>query len=108
MGFSNKSHLVDSGEESETQKWVIAGISIWEPIKSISTKHIEGHETEEEQGACSTTPTARESKIPERLLCPPAPRKRRPASRCHLKGNREFFNPPELESIFIRHAERAN
>ncbi|XP_075475253.1 cyclin-dependent protein kinase inhibitor SMR6-like [Primulina tabacum] len=107
MGFS-KSHQVDSGKESDSQKWVLAGISIWAPLKSISTKRSDGHEAEEEEGACSTTPTARESKIPQRLPCPPAPRKRRPTSRCHLNGNREFFNPPDLESVFICHAERAN
>ncbi|XP_073278784.1 cyclin-dependent protein kinase inhibitor SMR6-like [Primulina huaijiensis] len=107
MGFS-KSHQVDSGKESDSQKWVLAGISIWAPLKSISTKRSDGHEADEEDGAGSTTPTARESKIPERLPCPPAPRKRRSTSRCHLNGNREFFNPPDLESVFICHAERAN
>ncbi|KAL2246709.1 cyclin-dependent protein kinase inhibitor SMR6-like [Sesamum indicum] len=101
MGFSKK-HQVEVGKESEGKKWVIAGIAIMAPLKPISRE-----DSEDEDG--STTPTARESRIPEpeKLKCPPAPRKRRPASTCHYNGVREFFNPPELESVFICHAERA-
>ncbi|KAI3463032.1 hypothetical protein Pfo_019695 [Paulownia fortunei] len=104
MGFSKK-HQVEVTKESEGKKWVIAGIAIRAPLKPISTK---AREDCEDEGASSTTPTAREYKIPEKLVCPPAPRKRRPTSTCHLNGVREFFNPPDLESVFICHAERAN
>ncbi|OIT32000.1 PREDICTED: uncharacterized protein LOC109241669 [Nicotiana attenuata] len=103
MGFSKK-HQVE-GSKEESKKWVIAGITIVAPLRSISTKPREDSEDEEE---CSTTPTARDSRIPERLPCPPAPMKRRPKSTCHYNSVREFFNPPDLESVFIRHVERAN
>ncbi|XP_042027146.1 cyclin-dependent protein kinase inhibitor SMR6-like [Salvia splendens] len=66
----------------EAKKWVIAGIAIRAPLKPISTK--------------------------PSLPCPPQPRKRLPASTYHFNGGREFFNPPDLESIFICHAGRAN
>ncbi|KAJ9683378.1 hypothetical protein PVL29_019101 [Vitis rotundifolia] len=103
MGFSEKPQ-VDGSIESEGKKWVIAGISIRAPLRPVSTKP---REKESDDEACSTTPTTKEARIPERLPCPPAPRKRRP-SRCHLNGVREFFTPPDLESVFIRHVERAN
>lgn len=68
-------------------------------------------ETEEE---CSTTPTGEESRIPTTFTCPPAPKK--PKSTSSFKCNnfrggvvrREFFTPPDLETVFIRHVERAN
>ncbi|PIN10117.1 hypothetical protein CDL12_17298 [Handroanthus impetiginosus] len=95
-------------KESEMKTWLIAGIAIRAPLKPISTKAREAREENEEEDAGSTTPTAREAKIPEKLVCPPPPRKRRPTSTCHFNGVREFFNPPDLESVFICHAERAN
>ncbi|CAA3014159.1 Hypothetical predicted protein [Olea europaea subsp. europaea] len=97
--------MIYGGKESEGKKWVLSGIVIRAPLKSISKEPMK--EESEEDSECSTTPTARESKIPEKLPCPPAPRKRRPTAICHFNGTREFFNPPELESIFIRHTERA-
>ncbi|KAK4392956.1 UNVERIFIED_CONTAM: Cyclin-dependent protein kinase inhibitor SMR6 [Sesamum calycinum] len=106
MGFSKK-HQVEVSKESEGKKWVIAGIAVRAPLKPISTRATR-EECSENEDECSTTPTARESKIPEKLSCPPAPRKRRPTSTCHFNGVREFFNPPDLESVFICHAERAN
>ncbi|CAA3016851.1 cyclin-dependent protein kinase inhibitor SMR6-like [Olea europaea var. sylvestris] len=104
MGFSKKLQ-VEGGTESESKKWLISGIPIWAPLKSISTKPQEGCEDEDVR---STTPTGRESRIAEKLRCPPAPRKRRPTSSCHFNGGRDFFNPPDLESVFVRHAERSN
>lgn len=100
MGFSSK--------ESEGKKFVIAGIPLRSQLKAISTKPKTEDSFQEDESACSTTPTARESKIPEVLACPPAPRKRRPVSTCHFNGVIEFFNPPDLESIFKCLAERAN
>uniref|UniRef100_A0A5B7C3M3 Putative cyclin-dependent protein kinase inhibitor SMR3 n=1 Tax=Davidia involucrata TaxID=16924 RepID=A0A5B7C3M3_DAVIN len=107
MGFSKK-HQVDGGLESDGKKWVIAGIAIRAPLRSIATKPKERECDDGDDDACSTTPTAKESRIPERLSCPPAPRKRRPSSTCHYNGVREFFTPPDLESVFMRHVERAN
>ncbi|KAL2505212.1 hypothetical protein Adt_20833 [Abeliophyllum distichum] len=98
MGVTKK----QGGKESEAKKWVIAGIGIRPPLKSISTKPKEGCEDYDE---CSTTPTARESKIPEIFYCPPAPRKQRPSSKCHF-NDVQFFHPPDLESVFILRTER--
>ncbi|KAL5793239.1 hypothetical protein ACOSP7_001833 [Xanthoceras sorbifolium] len=111
MGFSKKTQT-DCVLDSEGKKWVIAGISIRTSLKPISTK-ARGKENEEEveveeEEASSTTPTAREARIPERLPCPPAPRKRRPPTRCNFTGVREFFTPPDLDSVFKLHVEKAN
>ncbi|KAG2307762.1 hypothetical protein Bca4012_083263 [Brassica carinata] len=104
MGFSKKSQL-DGGLDSEGKKWVIAGIGIRASLKPVKTK-FRAPETEaevEEEEECSTTPTAKEEKIPEKLKCPPAPRKRRPAFKCRSNAVREFFTPPDdLETVFIR------
>ncbi|KAL3629182.1 hypothetical protein CASFOL_026404 [Castilleja foliolosa] len=105
MGFSKK-HQIEVGKESEPRKWVIAGIALRAPLKPISTNARD--EGADNEGACTTTPTARASMIPEILSCPPAPRKRRPSSNCSFNGVREYFNPPDLESVFICHAGRAN
>ncbi|CAH8357073.1 unnamed protein product [Eruca vesicaria subsp. sativa] len=104
MGFSKKSQF-DGGLDSEGKKWVIAGIGIRTSLKPVKTK-LRAPETEaevEEEEECSKTPTAKEAKIPEKLKCPPAPRKRRPALKCRSNAVTEFFTPPEdLETVFIR------
>ncbi|KAF5746892.1 hypothetical protein HS088_TW06G01068 [Tripterygium wilfordii] len=107
MGFSKKSQ-VDSGLESEGKKWVIAGITIRTSLKPINTKSI-SKETEDDDNdeACLTTPTAKEARIPEKLPCPPAPRKQRPVARCNF-GARDFFTPPDLETVFKYHVEKTN
>ncbi|XP_062106930.1 cyclin-dependent protein kinase inhibitor SMR6 [Humulus lupulus] len=113
MGFSKKSQI-DGGFESEGKKWVIAGISVRSSLKPIKTKTLKAKDCESDNGddydseSCSTTPTSKESRIPERLRCPPAPRKRRPSSRCNFNGVKEFFAVPDLETVFIRHVEKAN
>ncbi|KAL0408574.1 UNVERIFIED_CONTAM: Cyclin-dependent protein kinase inhibitor SMR8 [Sesamum radiatum] len=104
MGASQKLHQMDS------DKWVMSGITLRAPLKPIFTKPLERTEAEEE--FFSTTPTSVESRIPSRQVCPPAPKKRKPASSssrstCQYRGVREFFNPPDLESIFIRRVEGA-
>ncbi|XP_047974579.1 cyclin-dependent protein kinase inhibitor SMR6 [Salvia hispanica] len=95
MGFSKKLELT---KESDAKKWVIAGIAIRAPLKPVSTNPRDGGAAEAEEE--STTPTARESRIPEKSACPAPPRKRRPASACQVA--REFFTPPDLESVFMR------
>ena len=111
MGFSKKSQI-DGGLESEGRKWVIAGIPVRSSLKPINTRTTKARDFEDDGGeeSCSTTPTGKETRIPERLPCPPAPRKRRPVSRCNnnFNGVREFFTPPDLETVFIRHVEKAN
>ncbi|KAL1216047.1 Cyclin-dependent protein kinase inhibitor SMR6 [Cardamine amara subsp. amara] len=109
MGFSKKSQF-DGGLDSDGKKWVIAGISIRSSLKPVKTKlRVPEIEAEVEKDCyndeeeCSTTPTAKEAKIPEKLKCPPAPRKRRPALKCRSNVVREFFTPPsDLETVFIR------
>ena len=107
MGFSKKTQ-VDSGLDSEGKKWVITGIGIRTSLKPVNTKTRVKDCDDEEQEEFSTTPTAKEARIPDRLPCPPAPRKRRPSSRCNYSGVREFFTPPDLETVFKCYAEKAN
>ncbi|QCD95265.1 cyclin-dependent protein kinase inhibitor SMR6 [Vigna unguiculata] len=100
MGFSH------SDLESESKKWVIAGITV-RSLKPINTKRVNGGDNKDDNGEeLSTTPTAKESRIPDNLPCPPAPRKCRPPTRCGGGGSggvREFFTPPDLESVFKLH-----
>lgn len=106
MGFSKKTQG-EAALESEGKKWVIAGISV-RSLKPINTKPKVRENEDDEEDEFSTTPTEKESRIPEKLAPPPAPRKRRP-SRCHnsFNGVREFFNPPDLETVFKCKVERA-
>ncbi|KAI3874645.1 hypothetical protein MKX03_022080 [Papaver bracteatum] len=100
MGLSMKSQVLAEGKETEgNKKRVVAGILVRTPLKAINTnKKIEDGD-DEEQGCSATTPTSVEARInSERLLCPPAPRKRRPSLKFQAM---DFFNPPELESIFV-------
>ncbi|KAI4366877.1 hypothetical protein MLD38_022687 [Melastoma candidum] len=80
-------------------------------LKPISTRSRRGGGGGREEGvslSAPTTPTSKDSRIPERLPCPPAPRKRRPSATVVFYPPREFFNPPDLESVFKYHLERAN
>ncbi|KAF5741091.1 hypothetical protein HS088_TW10G00086 [Tripterygium wilfordii] len=101
MGYAEKNQ-VGGGLELEDKKWVIAGIPLRAPLKQIYTNPME---TERESGECSTTttPTGEEARIPSRLVCPPPPRKKKPSLKCNY-GVREFFTPPDLETVFIRRA----
>ncbi|TKY69907.1 hypothetical protein E2542_SST06190 [Spatholobus suberectus] len=105
MGFSEKPQV----EESDSRKWVIAGIALRAPLKQIYTTVEKEEQDEGDMEECSTTPKEEEAKIPTTLKCPPAPRKRKPSLKCNYRGGaREFFAPPDLETVFIRHVERAN
>ncbi|GAB2283713.1 hypothetical protein Dimus_018209 [Dionaea muscipula] len=108
MRFSEK-HQLEGGLELETRKWVISGVVTRSQWREICTKCKEKERNEEEEEECPRTPTAREARIPEITTCPPAPRKRQqPSSRCDLDGViREFFNPPDLESVFVMHVENS-
>ncbi|KAK4373182.1 hypothetical protein RND71_008566 [Anisodus tanguticus] len=101
------------GEKSNNQpmdrivdSWIIA---LKRPLKPIKTKSCNKKIDDEDEENSSTTPTSEESRIPRRFTCPPpAPKKRKPSSRCHKlinNGVGEFFNPPDLESVFIRRVE---
>ncbi|KAF8010943.1 hypothetical protein BT93_J1544 [Corymbia citriodora subsp. variegata] len=110
MGVSKKPQVDSNSSESEIKKWVVSGVTV-KAMKPISTKarSRDGGESDDAEAARSTTPTFKEARIPEKLPCPPAPRKRRPpSSTCHMLSSvREFFNPPDLETVFKRHVERA-
>ncbi|XP_061358537.1 cyclin-dependent protein kinase inhibitor SMR6-like [Gastrolobium bilobum] len=109
MGLSEKLQ-VEGGFESDNRKWVITGIALRAPLKPIYTIPVEkGQEEDTETEECSTTPKGVESKIPTPFTCPPAPSKRKTSLKCNYRGVvREFFTPPDLETVFIRHVERAN
>lgn len=111
--MSEKPLQVDGGLESEGRKWVISGIPLRAPLKRIYTNPVEkdkgidkmGDDFDGDENESSTTPTGEDARIP--VVLPPPPRKRKAS----LKGNfgvREFFSPPDLESVFIRRAERAS
>ncbi|XP_022991036.1 cyclin-dependent protein kinase inhibitor SMR6-like [Cucurbita maxima] len=100
MGFSNKSQI-DGGFEAETKKWVIAGFPARSSLKQINTKPKVKDGDDDGERSCSTTPTAKEARIPEKLSCPPAPRKRRSRKLSSNQNHvREFFQPSDLESVF--------
>ncbi|KAL3644497.1 hypothetical protein CASFOL_009677 [Castilleja foliolosa] len=106
MGVSEKNgsgHVV-----VDSEKWVFSGIALRGPLKPILTKKpLEKKEDDEKCDFSATTPTSSESRISSRLICPPAPKKRK-ASASSSKSFRviEFFNPgPDLESIFVCRVE---
>ncbi|KAJ6890150.1 hypothetical protein NC651_023831 [Populus alba x Populus x berolinensis] len=110
MGFSKKPPAVDGGLDLDgSKRWVIAGIPLRAPLKPISTNPVEKEINEDDdQSNCttaSTTPTGEEARIPSRLVCPPAPRKRKATFKCnYTSGVREFFTPPDLETLFVQRA----
>lgn len=105
MGISEKVQ-VEGGQEPEGKTCVITGISLRVHLRPINTNPLEKGK-ENEEGEFPTTPKAEEARIPERLPCPPAPKKQKPISKCHFNGVREFFSPPDLESVFLRRVEGA-
>ncbi|KAI3722275.1 hypothetical protein L2E82_33307 [Cichorium intybus] len=107
MGFSKK-HQVD-GDSIEGKIWVISGNTMCAPLRPISTNKANG-EADDDSNSGSTTPTGKESRLPEKFTCPPLPpRKRRTVSSSRKKGDIEFFTSPELDSFFdnFANAERA-
>lgn len=102
MGFSKKTEGVIVESEAK-KRMVLAGITLCSSLKPIFTKH-----EEDEESSRSTTPTSEESRTSSRFRCPPAPRKRKSKPLCYYGGVREYFStPPDLESVFIRRAEKA-
>ncbi|KAD3641082.1 hypothetical protein R6Q59_003740 [Mikania micrantha] len=100
MGLSKKNQV--DGESLEGKKWVIAGITMRAPLKLLSTRNAKEYDDDDADisNSGNTTPTSKDSRIPELFRCPPPPRKHRPVSTCHNYGNREFFTSPELDSLF--------
>lgn len=103
MGFSknSKKTQIEKSLESEAKKWVIAGISL-RSLKPINTKMStkNGAVFDEEDEENSTTPTAKEARIPVNMSCPPAPRKKKVSKCNNVVGGREFFKCPDLETVF--------
>lgn len=98
-----------------------AGVTLRPPLRPINAKppseeerkpELGDRKEEEQDQECPATPKAAEARIPPKLACPPAPRKRkrkRPLKCCGGGGGggsraRAFFNPPDLETVFLRHA----
>lgn len=103
MGFSGKTHHQfdgNFGETAEVKKWVITEISLHSPMKPISLSSSALANTENED-LCPTTPTAASVRIPTVFPCPPAPKKRKQSLKFSYCGTREFFSPPDLETVFI-------
>ncbi|KAI3875572.1 hypothetical protein MKX03_004197 [Papaver bracteatum] len=128
MGISEKHHGIEEGgggggaviemEGNKKKRYVIVGVPIIRtppPLRKIRTKRVEIKiqsevEVEDEEEECPTTPTSREARLPKRIECPPAPRKKRPSASsrsCNFNVT-DFFNPPDLDSVFIRHLESAS
>lgn len=116
MGFSEKSQVVEGGFDSSdggNKKWVIAGITLRSPLKPVYTAEKGGGGDGTSDDECVTTPTGEESRIPQPSTCPPAPRKPKPpaarAFKCKFRrGANKFFNPPDLDTVFIHHVEKAS
>ncbi|KAK4772661.1 hypothetical protein SAY86_014436 [Trapa natans] len=90
------------GGEMDGERWAIAGI----PLKPIITNPLES----DSEDCSSTTPTGEGSRIQAKVTRPPPPPRKRKASLKFRYGGgvRVFFTPPaDLESLFIRRAERA-
>ncbi|KAG2277185.1 hypothetical protein Bca4012_042540 [Brassica carinata] len=104
MGLSGKTHHQFNVEHHETsEKWAIPGISLREPMKPISLPSTTIADTEGDvhQDQWPATPTAPSFRIPTVFPCPPPPKKRKASSKFGYSGAREFFSPPDLETVFI-------
>ncbi|KAJ0254110.1 Cyclin-dependent protein kinase inhibitor SMR7 [Hirschfeldia incana] len=110
---TSKRSQVRRGLDTDGKKWAIAKISILASLKPVKTKlkrterDTEAEEEKHYSGSeeyCCITPTAKEAKLSEKLICPPAPRKRRLALKCRSNVGIEYFvvPPSDLETVFIR------
>lgn len=114
MGFpeTKQQQVVEVGfdSESNSKNWVIAGIPLRSPLKPIFTNPQPERDDDdggEEEFSTTTTPTGEEARIPTRLTCPPpAPRKKKASLKYNCVVGREFFTPPDLDTVFIRHIEK--
>ncbi|KAB1207857.1 hypothetical protein CJ030_MR7G004121 [Morella rubra] len=104
MGFSKKALQVDGGVETDGTNWVIAGIPLRAPLKPIYTNPVEDWEGSDGREERVTTPTGVDARIPTKLTCPPAPKKRKPSLKCNYGRVKEFFTPPDLETVFMQRA----
>lgn len=94
---------MDGYVDLDAKEWNLAGISL-SPLKPIFTGS--ARRDFDEEDFC-ITPKSEEARIPSILVCPPPPKKRKSASTCHASGVREFFDPPDLETVFIQRAGEA-
>ncbi|GAB2214300.1 hypothetical protein Droror1_Dr00018642 [Drosera rotundifolia] len=100
--------LPPATEPRWVSEFMNAGIQLRAPLKPvlIASRYCGDNDHNE-----PTTPTAAESRISVRDVCPPAPRKRKAPSGSawwRFDAGREFFVPADLESVFVRrHVKRA-
>ncbi|ERN02509.1 hypothetical protein AMTRI_Chr03g48790 [Amborella trichopoda] len=101
MGYSEK-FRDEEGAKQDGKKWIIAGIPSRNPLSPIiiNPSSNEGKFDGDER---SRTPTSKEARIPEKLPCPPAPRKPKLSSKFPMNGFKEFFSSPDLDALFTIH-----
>lgn len=108
MGISGKTHDQFNVELHETpEKWSIPGIALrgqMKPISLPSTTVADSEDVDVHQDQWPTTPTAASFRIPTVFPCPPPPKKRKASSKFGYSGAREFFSPPDLETVFMHKA----
>ncbi|KAJ4757377.1 cyclin-dependent kinase inhibitor [Rhynchospora pubera] len=92
----------------EGKIWVLAGIQLPSPLKPIKIKANqlgEKDEDEEQLELQQLTPQEENFMLSKGLVCPPTPRKPRTTRKCSF-AELEFFNVPELETVFTRRVKR--
>ncbi|CAM8881562.1 unnamed protein product [Rhodiola kirilowii] len=106
MGFAQKSLSDGAVTDSsiETQKCVMAGMTLKPPLKRVRTRSTDEKEVDSSSSSSCTTPTSSETRIPAKVRCPAAPRKAKAKARCSKVNGvapMEFFDvPQDLESVF--------
>jgi len=72
-------------------------------VDSCCSEYSEGgFATDSAEDSECETPKHEKHKIPNRMLCPSPPRKKRPTLKSGNPPPSGFFNPPELEIMFAK------
>lgn len=104
MGLTEKRKKIDERVESDDKKIVSScvNLNLPTPMKPVIVNSEEkGLEKKGEDKESPRTPICTKSKIPCKLVCPPAPKKPRTSSKFHNRAATEFFQPPEdWETLF--------
>lgn len=97
--------------DKEGKIWVLAGIQLPSPLKPIKIRpnQLTQKDQEEEEEVrlelLQLTPQKKNSMPRKGLVCPPTPRKPTNARKCSFE-ELEFFDVPELETVFTRRVKR--
>lgn len=94
--------------DKEGKIWVLAGIQLPSPLKPIKIKPNQLSEKDEEEvqlELLQLTPQENNSMPSKGLVCPPTPKKPTTARKCSFTEF-EFFDVPELETVFTRRVKR--